>query len=448
MFTGAGHRISYYGEPPSRKIDIPSSETEMKLIRDHFFSLTCQRRDGIRSLRCSMNADHAFSREDERILAQLIRRIDRIVEMNAFQMRKDAEKAIRDPMWAMEKFLERKRQQEKPEAKTQAADYFPPAHDWSIGIAHDHENNHSLWPFKRKTGDRIKVEIRISNDIKKQPEEQWLIERDPGAQLWSADGFVLPGTHPEMLPSGVALPARVVINGQSFPGETGLRILKLRNETCPFPQWQEAWEALTPLTFKEIASLIRDVDRRHTAISFLGIERLLEEVESKMIKSETLEKVTTWVDANGALQERRFSDTYSLHRVRWTSLFGDLTEETNRLLNSHWNKPRNHHFVKCRCTSTGKEYILWVDLRQVHRTNHPDVTRQELDDIGHWQIERLVDPIEAIAWTFTTQLAKGSIEAIIRQGDCILMRPVINPSMEGTRHLTGEEYRNLLRSES
>jgi hypothetical protein len=28
------------------------------------------------------------------------------------------------------------------------------------------------------------------------------------------------------------------------------------------------------------------------------------------------------------------------------------------------------------------------------------------------------------------------------------MRPVINPSMEGTRHLTGEEYRNLLRSES
>lgn len=448
MYTSVGHKVSHYREPGSRHIGIPCNETELKLVTNHFLSLTCRRRDELRTIRYLMNDDHAFSREDERALVELFQRIDRIVERNAIDMRRDAEKMLREPGWAMEKYLQRKSQEERLEAMGRDETNIPPCFDWSIGNAHEHGNDESLWPFRRRTGVRINVEIRLSNDLQQQAEEKWEIERDPGVICLSTDGFVQPEPQPDTLPAGEVLPARVMINGLSFPGETGLRILKLKHESCPFPKWQHAWDALSPLTFREIATLIRDVDRRRIAISFLGIERLLAEVESKMIKEETLEKLTTWVDPSGQIREHRFSDTYSLHRVRWTTLFGDLTEETNRLLNSNWNKPRNQHFVKCQCTSTGKTYILWVDLRQVYRTNHPEVTRQDIDDIGHWRIERLVDPIEAIAWTFETRLAKGSIESIIRQGDCILMRPVINPQIDINRHLTGEEYRTLLRAES
>jgi hypothetical protein len=92
--------------------------------------------------------------------------------------------------------------------------------------------------------------------------------------------------------------------------------------------------------------------------------------------------------------------------------------------------------------------MIWVDLRQVYQTNHPEEDQEKMHNISLRRIEKMVDPVEAIAWTFETQLAKGSIEAIIRQGDCILMRPSIDPILKQKRHLTGEEYRTLLRSES
>jgi hypothetical protein len=448
MYPGLGHKANHYREPSTRKIDIACSETELKMIKDHYLSFTCERRDELRTLLYSMSSDLSFSREEERMLFQLLQRIDRIVERNVMEMRKDAEKAMKDPNWAKEKYLQKRAKAGKRETSENVEIKMPHSYEWRIGIFQEISKIDSLWPFKRNTEVRMRVEITIQDEFQDHPVEKWVIERDPGAIAISQDGVLQPESHTDIIPSGETLPVRVIISGQSFPGRTGLRILKLRHETCPFPQWQEAWDVLTPLTFREITEQIKDVERRRTAIAYLGIERLMTQIESKMIREETIEKITTWVDADGQIREHRFSDTYSLHRVRWTTLFGDLTDETNLLMNSNWNKPHNHHFVKCKCASTGKEYILWVDLRQVYRTNHPEVTRQSLDDIGHWRIERLVDPIEAIAWTFQTRLAKGSIEAIIRQGDCILMRPVINPVLDTNRHLTGEEYRTLMRSES
>jgi hypothetical protein len=65
-----------------------------------------------------------------------------------------------------------------------------------------------------------------------------------------------------------------------------------------------------------------------------------------------------------------------------------------------------------------------------------------------------VNSIQAIAWTITTDIPKGYIEKIIRQGDCVLIKPTNdyfldkNIDKDKTRHLTEEEYKTLLEVES
>ncbi len=55
----------------------------------------------------------------------------------------------------------------------------------------------------------------------------------------------------------------------------------------------------------------------------------------------------------------------------------------------------------------------------------------------------------AIAWTITTNIPKGNIKEIYRQGDCILFRPKGKYEPLNTpRHLTEKEYSKLMVSES
>jgi hypothetical protein len=57
--------------------------------------------------------------------------------------------------------------------------------------------------------------------------------------------------------------------------------------------------------------------------------------------------------------------------------------------------------------------------------------------------------IQAIAWTITTNVPKGHIEDIIRQGDCILIKPKGKyEPLVTARHLTEEEYKTLISAES
>jgi hypothetical protein len=59
-----------------------------------------------------------------------------------------------------------------------------------------------------------------------------------------------------------------------------------------------------------------------------------------------------------------------------------------------------------------------------------------------------INAIEAIAWTIQTDLKKGDIDKIVRQGDCIMIKKKEGVSGGGTRHLTEEEYRTLITAES
>jgi hypothetical protein len=225
---------------------------------------------------------------------------------------------------------------------------------------------------------------------------------------------------------------KIVIDNTTFPYDLGCRLLKLKHESCPFPQLADIWNDVVPLTFKEIAQL-ENLEQRRVGVLCLGLERLINEVKPKLINKETLKKSTMWVNEKGELVENNFDDTYELYEVS-----GDYF---NKGLKNSWQQMPNSHFVKCKDTSTNREYLIWVNANEVWRTNRTD------NDYS-FEIKK-VNATQAIAWTIQTNVPQGKIAKIIRQGDCILIKPKGKYEPLSTpRHLTEKEYKTLLVAES
>jgi len=168
----------------------------------------------------------------------------------------------------------------------------------------------------------------------------------------------------------------------------------------------------------------------------LGLENIVKEVNPKLIKKETISKTTTWVKQDGTLLTKDYKDTYELYKVEGK----DWSVGTD---GSSWNTPQPVYYVKCKDTSTDREYMLWINAESVCRTN--DISfNSSRDDFGS-----KITPIQAIAWTIQTNVPKGGIDKIVRQGDCIMIKKKKNVKLvNDERHLTEKEYRKLLEYES
>ena len=225
---------------------------------------------------------------------------------------------------------------------------------------------------------------------------------------------------------------QIVINNTKFPYDLGCRLLKLKHTECPFNQLADIWDDIVPLTFKEIAQL-PNLEQRRVGVICLGLERLAGEVKPKLIDKKTLKKSTTWVNENGELVEHKFNDTYELYEVAG-SYFSEGLES--------WQRVENCYFIKCKDTSTDRTYFIWVEPRSVFNTNEQNGSWYNFD------INK-VNAIQCIAWTIQTNVPKGNIEKIIRQGDCILIKPKGKyEPLQSARHLTEKEYKTLLVAES
>lgn len=230
---------------------------------------------------------------------------------------------------------------------------------------------------------------------------------------------------------------KIIINNIEFPYNEGCRLLKLKYNECPMKDIEDIWNDIVPMTFKEIATLFRNTEQRRVAVGCLGLERLVSEVKPKLIDKKTLKKKTTWVSQSGELVTKKFNDTYELYKVD-----GEVWSEG---IENSWRKPNPVYYVKCKDTSTDREYMIWVDVDRVYRTNDTRDNRwySSSEDYGS-----KINAIQAIAWTIQTDIPKGCIEKIVRQGDCILIKKKEGVKSEETRHLTEEEYKTLLELES
>jgi hypothetical protein len=228
---------------------------------------------------------------------------------------------------------------------------------------------------------------------------------------------------------------KIVINNVSIEFDLACRILKTKGGDCPFDEVQDFWEEILPLNFKEIAQL-PNLEQRRIALLFLGLDRMVAEVNPILVSSVTIPKQTTWVMENGEVVDFKFEDTYELYRVN-----GDYFNEGV----NNWQKMADAYYVKCKDTSTDREYLIWVDLNSVWNVkceNDKKLNRWEFD------IDK-INAIDCIAWTIQTDIPQGNIEKIVRQGDCIMIKPKGKyETLNKERHLSKEEYLELLVAES
>jgi hypothetical protein len=230
---------------------------------------------------------------------------------------------------------------------------------------------------------------------------------------------------------------KIIIDNHKFDYDKGCRLLKLKYDKCPFSELNNIWDDIKPFTFKDIAKF-ENVEERRVGIGCLGLERLIKEVKPELLDKKTLKKSTSWVNEDGSIRNFKFKDTYELYKVKGNYFNEGL---------SKWDNIADSYFVKCKDTSTDRDYFIWVDLREVYNTN----ANNDNDNIYHWNYrDTEVNAIQAIAWTIQTDIPKGYIEKIVRQGDCILIKPKNGYDSEERqiRHLTEKEYKELLVAES
>lgn len=231
---------------------------------------------------------------------------------------------------------------------------------------------------------------------------------------------------------------KIVIHNTTFPFNEGCRLLKLQHKTCPYPQLEDFWDDIKPMTFAEIATL-PNLEHRRVGVLCMGLERLAEEVKPTLVNSETIRKTTTWVMQDGTIKTVEFDDTYELYRVDG--------KHFNEGVHGRWNETKDCYFIKCKDTSTDRNYFIWVNLWEVYKNNHPKNYRWGYsEDLK--LAEQKVTAIGAISWTIQTNVPIGNIEKMIRQGDCILIKPKDIHNTCGVRHITEDEYRTLLVAES
>ena len=224
----------------------------------------------------------------------------------------------------------------------------------------------------------------------------------------------------------------MIIDNVEFDFDNGCRLLKLKNgDDCPFPQLEDFWSDVEPLTFKEIAQF-ENLEKSRIGINHLGLERLIESVKPTLVDTKTLKKTTSWVNENGEFVTFDFDDTYELYKVS--------KDYFNEGLNDWGGMRDDVYYVKCKDTSTDREYLIWVDITNVLRTNGKPTWNYKDEDLC---------AIESIAWTIQVDVKEGDIESILRQGDCILVKPKEGAEiLNQARHLKKEEYLNLLVAES
>ena len=228
---------------------------------------------------------------------------------------------------------------------------------------------------------------------------------------------------------------KLIISNREFNYDIGCRLLKLKYKECPFADLEDIWDKIKPMSFKEIARM-ENLEERRVGILCLGLERLAKEVKPKLLDKQTIKKVTNYLDKEGNVVNKKYNDTYELYEVDGKNLSEGIVDR--------WRTMQNSYFVKFKDTSTDREYMIWVEPRSVFETNR---TKRNKD---YYKDARQINAIQCIAWSIQTTVAEGNIKEILRQGDCVLIKPksMSKGISETPRHLTEKEYRELLVAES
>jgi hypothetical protein len=195
----------------------------------------------------------------------------------------------------------------------------------------------------------------------------------------------------------------------------------------------DCWNKIIPITVEE-ALKVENSEERRTYFDCIGIEKLFKGLEPTLLDKQTIKKKRTRWDDEFKEYTHEFEDIYELYQIDGKKLYDK----------DRWgNDPQPIFAVRCWCTTTNREYWLYVPREAALGRNWWS---------GGDGPENIPDAIRAIAWTVRIDVQPQDVEKIYRQGDIIVAKMKdsvkLTQSTFSPYHLDKEQYLSLMYSET
>lgn len=187
----------------------------------------------------------------------------------------------------------------------------------------------------------------------------------------------------------------------------------------------DIWDSIDPITVTE-ALKERNMEKRRVMFNCIGTSKLFNALNPELLDKQLIQKTRTRWKENNEPYQYEFIDKYMLYKIPGERLFSDLEGISM--------KPNPVYAVRCWCTTTNREYWIYVP--------------EEIAlGVASWNLEhQKPDAIRAIAWTIRIDVSLPL--RIYRQGDIIIV--VESPASKTVEpyHLNKEQYLQLMYSET
>lgn len=195
---------------------------------------------------------------------------------------------------------------------------------------------------------------------------------------------------------------------------------------------EECWNRIEPVTVEE-ALKVANLEERRTYFDAIGIEKLFKSLDPKLLDKQVIDKKRTRWDDDNKEYEYVFEDVYELYEIDGKKLYDK----------DRWgNDPQPIYAVRCWCTTTNREYWLYVPREAALGGTWWHTSKNGGDP----------DAIRAIAWTVRIDVPEENVEKIYRQGDIIVAKikgpAKLKESTFTPYHLSKEQYLSLMYSET
>lgn len=195
----------------------------------------------------------------------------------------------------------------------------------------------------------------------------------------------------------------------------------------------DCWNKIIPVTVEE-ALKIANTEERRVYFDAIGIEKLFKALDPKLLDKQVIKKSRQRWDDDFKEYTYEFEDVYELYQIDGEKLFDK----------DKWgNTPSAIYAVRCWCTTTNREYWLYVPREAAlgNRWFYNDEDEKSKPDA-----------IRAIAWTVRIDVHEENVEKIYRQGDIIVAKmkdsSKLTESTFRPYHLSKEQYLSLMYSET
>jgi hypothetical protein len=154
---------------------------------------------------------------------------------------------------------------------------------------------------------------------------------------------------------------------------------------------EDVWNEIIPISVED-ALREQNVEKRRVMFDCIGVRKLFQQLEPELLDLQEISKVRIRWDEKNVPYIHDFADRYELHRIEGTNLF--KAENKRR-------KPNDVFAVRCWCTTTAREYWIYVP--------------EGIALGGSWlDKNEKPDAIRAIAWTIRIDVSNPL--RIFRQG--------------------------------